>query len=85
MTTTPNATASGIRRTVIDVVGAVLDGDQVDPATDLFDQGVTSLAFVRMVARLNQEYNTAFDVTELDDVSIDSLAALVEAQLSTDR
>jgi acyl carrier protein len=81
MTTSHKVSISGIRQRVLDVVENVLENDTVDPAVDFFDQGVTSLAFMRIVARLNEEYDVAFDVTELEEASIDSLTALVEAQL----
>jgi acyl carrier protein len=81
MTTSPEVSAPGIRQSVIDVVGIILGRDGVDPSIDLFDQGVTSLAFIRIVAALNEKYDVALGVTELEEASIDALSALVETQL----
>lgn len=43
----------------------------------MFDQGVTSLAFIRAVALINEQYGVTVDVEQLDDATVDSLAALV--------
>ncbi|MFE2971075.1 acyl carrier protein [Streptomyces sp. NPDC059340] len=80
MTVSPDAPATGIRRSVEDAVHAVLERDAVDPAVDLFDQGVTSLAFIRIVAQLNEKYDITLDVAELEEASIDALSALVDTQ-----
>jgi aryl carrier-like protein len=84
MTISPKLQPNGVRQLVTDVVGTVLERDGVDPSIDLFDQGLTSLAFIRVVARLNEQYEVALDVSTLDEASIDSLSALLETQLHED-
>jgi hypothetical protein len=60
----------------------VLERD-VDPAVDVFDQGATSLAFIRAVARISEHYDIAVDVSELEEASVDLLAELVARQLNS--
>ncbi|WP_019925405.1 acyl carrier protein [Nocardia sp. BMG111209] len=55
----------------------VTERDDVDPVVDMFDQGVTSLAFIRVVAQINENYGVTVDVEELDEASVDTLTALV--------
>jgi acyl carrier protein len=61
----------------------VLDRD-VDPAIDVFDQGATSLAFIRIVAEVSERYGITVDVAELEEASIDRLSELVAEQLKHD-
>lgn len=72
-----------VRDTIIDIVHAELDRD-IDPSVDVFDQGATSLAFIRIVARINERYDIAVDVEELEEASVDALSGLVAAQLKAD-
>lgn len=83
MTAPPSAHASveDIRQTIRETVRTVLDRD-VDPSVDLFDQGATSLAFIRIVAEVNERYNITLDVTELEEASTDILSGLVAEQLN---
>ncbi|WP_202516832.1 acyl carrier protein [Streptomyces sp. SID685] len=81
MTVSSGVSAAGIRQSVETVVTQVLQHDGVDPDVDLFDQGVTSLAFIRIVAQLNEQYDVKLDVAELEEASINSLSALVGAQV----
>jgi len=71
---------AGVRQTVEQAVRTVLERD-VDPALDVFDQGATSLAFIRIVALVNEEYGIEVDVAELEEASVEALAALVKQQL----
>lgn len=73
---------SDVRQNVIDIVKVVLDRDGIDPAVDLFDQGATSLAFLRVVAQVNTKYGIAVDVAVLEEATVDQLSSLVEAQIS---
>ncbi|WP_051877293.1 acyl carrier protein [Streptomyces natalensis] len=75
--------ASGIRKSIGVIVRTVLEREAVDSAVDLFDQGATSLAFIRIVAQVNEKYGITVDVTALEEASIDSLSALVEAQITS--
>jgi acyl carrier protein len=83
MTATPgtNVSASGIRQYVAGIVEEVLE-TRPDPGIDLFDQGATSLAFIRIVAKVNARYGITVDVAALEEASVDSLSALVNGQLN---
>ncbi|MEU2834229.1 acyl carrier protein [Streptomyces lavendulae] len=83
MTFSPGLPEAGIRQSVEAAVTQVLDRDGVDPEVDLFDQGVTSLAFVRIVAQLNEKYDIKLVVAELEEASITSLSTLVGAQVGS--
>jgi acyl-coenzyme A synthetase/AMP-(fatty) acid ligase/acyl carrier protein len=72
--------AAEIRRSVDEIVQTVLERDDLDPAVDLFDQGATSLAFIRIVAQVNEKYGITVDVAKLDEASVDALSVLVAAQ-----
>jgi acyl carrier protein len=71
----------GVSQSVSEITLAVLERESVEPTVDLFDQGATSLAFLRIVAQLNEKYDIALDVAELEEASIDSLSALVAHQV----
>lgn len=75
-------TAMDIRRTVADIAREVVDRDGIDPAVDLFDQGATSLAYIRIVAEINEKFGINLDVSELEEASIDSLTALIHDQIA---
>jgi len=87
MTAAPGAglSAADVRQTIDEIVHAVLDRKNIDPAVDLFDQGATSLAFIRILAQVNEKYEITVDVAVLEEASIDSLSALVDAQTSGDK
>ena len=67
-------------QTIREIVRTVLDRD-VDPSVDVFDQGATSLAFIRIVAEVNERYDITVDVAELEEASVDTLSGLVAEQL----
>jgi acyl carrier protein len=83
MTASTGADTPGndIRHTVSEIAQVVLDREKIDEAVDLFDQGATSLAFIRIVAQLNERYGITVDVQALEEASIDSLSALIGTQL----
>lgn len=74
-------TAWDVRQAVGEITRAVLDRE-VDPSVDVFDQGATSLAFLRIVAAVNERFDVTVDVGELEDASVESLSAIVAEQLS---
>ena len=74
--------APDVRQTVGEIVRTVLDRE-VDPAVDVFDQGATSLAFIRVVAEVNERFDITLDVAELEEASVEALSALVTEQLKT--
>ncbi len=81
--TTTMRLAPEIRQSVSRIIRNVTERDDLEPGGDLFDQGVTSLAFIRIVAHINETYNIDVDVAELDEAHVDSLSALVAAQLAS--
>ncbi|MFI0939435.1 acyl carrier protein [Streptomyces sp. NPDC021020] len=76
------AATADIRTTIAEVMRAVLERD-VDPAVDVFDQGATSLAFIRITAQLSDRFGIRLDVGELEEASIDAMAELVARQLES--
>jgi acyl carrier protein len=82
MTAPPGAgvTTADIRQTIREIVHAVLERD-VDPSVDVFDQGATSLAFLRIVAEINERYDITMEIAELEEASADTLSELVAQQL----
>jgi acyl carrier protein len=85
MTAVPSTGTPGkadIRRAVADVVTMKV-GREVNPSIDLFDQGVTSLAFIRAIGELTDRYGVELDVTDLEEASVDALVELLDRQLST--
>jgi acyl carrier protein len=83
MTAAPgaNVSAPDVRQYVTDIISDVLDR-QADPGIDLFDQGATSLAFIRILAMITERYGITVDVATLEEASIDSLSVLVTGQLN---
>lgn len=81
MTTLPSAGApvTDILQTIETIVVTELDRD-IDPAIDVFDQGATSMSFIRIVAQINEAYGIALDVGELEEASVDALSELVVQQ-----
>ena len=69
---------------VLSTIGGIAHrvlGRDVDPAVDLFDQGATSLAFIRMVAEVGAQYGVTVDVAELEEARIDLLSQMVVDQV----
>jgi acyl carrier protein len=71
-----------IRQTIHEIVRTVLERD-VDPSVDVFDQGASSLSFIRIVAEVNERYDITADVAELEEASVDLLSELVAQQLNS--
>ena len=67
------------------IVGSILRREHVHPDLDLFDQGATSLAYVRIISEINHRYKLSLNGSEVDGVAtIERLAQLVaEAAAST--
>ena len=78
----PGVPVADIRQTIGDITRAALERD-VDPSVDMFDQGATSLAFIRIVAEVNERYGITVDVAELEEASVDEMSALVAQQLNS--
>jgi acyl carrier protein len=72
-----------VRETIMDIVRTHVDRE-VDPSMDVFDQGVTSLAFLRIVAQINEKYDITMDVAELEEASVDVLSGFVADQLRSE-
>jgi len=71
-----------IRQSIGDITRTVLERD-VDPAVDMFDQGATSLAFIRILAEISERHGITVDVAELEEASVDELSALVAQQVNS--
>lgn len=64
---------------ITEIVESVLKRSNVDPSQDLFEQGATSLAYVRIIAQLNQRYQLTLNGSEVGgDATIQRLAQVVE-------
>ncbi|BBH67861.1 hypothetical protein ACTI_45460 [Actinoplanes sp. OR16] len=64
---------------IIRISEEVLQRDGIKPEDDLFDLGVTSLAFIRILVRIHEKFGVAFTGAELgDDASIAHLSATVD-------
>jgi acyl carrier protein len=62
------------------IVESILGREHVPPDADLFDQGATSLAYVRIIAEINQRYQLSLNGSEVDGVAtIERLAQIVAA------
>lgn len=62
------------------IVASVLQRDRVRPEVDLFDQGATSLAYMRIIAEINQRYQVSLNGSEVDGVAtVERLARAVTA------
>ncbi len=60
------------------IVSSVLRRDHVHPNVDLFDQGATSLAYVRIISEINRRYQLSLNGSEVDGVAtIERLAQVV--------
>jgi acyl carrier protein len=79
--TSAGVAMADIRPAMREIVRTVLDRD-VDPSADVFDQGATSLAFIRIVAEVSERYGVTLDVAELEEASVDTLSALVAEALN---
>jgi acyl carrier protein len=87
MTTVPSTgpVTAEVTQEITQIVRAVLERDEIDPAVDLFEQGATSLAFIRIVSQLNERYDITADVASLEEASIEAVAELISAQIQTGR
>lgn len=73
---------SEIRESVNEITCTVLEREVLDEAVDLFDQGITSVVFIRILALLAEKYGIKIDIHELEEASIDTLSAQIHAQLN---
>ena len=73
-------TTTNAAPTVDEVAGIardVLQRDEVDTGKDLFAQGATSLAYVRIVAEINNRWGLSLNGSEVDGVAtVDRLASV---------
>lgn len=62
------------------IAESILGRKNLRPDLDLFDQGATSLAYVRIIAEINQRFELSLNGSEVDGVAtIDRLAQVVSA------
>jgi acyl carrier protein len=72
-------------RELITVCEQVLGLDRLTVHDDLFDLGITSLAFIRLLVSMRDKFGVTLVGAELgDDASITNLAATVDAALTSD-
>lgn len=62
------ATVHSAGGAILEIVREVL-GRPLGLDDDMFDHGATSLAFVRVLARINDEFGVMVDVADLDGVT----------------
>lgn len=79
---TATTASTDLQQTIHEIVCTILERD-VDPTLDVFEQGATSLAFIRSVAKVSERYGIAVDVSELEEASVEKLSELVAQQLET--
>lgn len=73
-----------IEQEVARIARDVLRSGPVPADRDLFDLGATSLAFIRIIAEVNEQFGIRLTGAELDEVaSVDRLAAAAQAALET--
>lgn len=71
-------------REIIRISEDVTNLTGIGPDDDLFDLGVTSLAFIRIMVTIRDRFGVPFTGAELgDDASIANLAAQVDATAGT--
>jgi acyl carrier protein len=61
------------------IAATILGRDRIWPDVDLFDQGATSLAYVRIIAEINERYQLSLNGSEVDGVATIERLALVVA------
>ncbi len=80
------AETGGTVDSVAEIVATVLNRQIKNTDLDLFDAGATSLAFVRIIAKVNARFGTGLIGSELGTTaSISRLAACVDHDLATPR
>lgn len=73
--------AQDLEADVLEIVRQVLGLDNVELDDDLFDQGATSLSFVRILARIRSDRGVAVSVADLPDATPRHIAAQLAATL----
>jgi acyl carrier protein len=69
---------SDIEQAVLRIVLDVLQRESIGPDQDMFDVGATSLAFIRIVTQVNEDFGVQLTGSELGDTaSVSRLAAAV--------
>ncbi len=65
---------------ITEIVSETLRCPDVSPDRDLFDMGATSLAFVRIIAQVNERYGVELTGSELGDTAtVNRLAEVVRS------
>lgn len=77
--------ADDVRATVRGLVLEILDRPDVDTNADLFELGATSMAFLRIVARLHDRFGAVIDAFELERTTVDALSTLVLAKRASEQ
>jgi amino acid adenylation domain-containing protein len=77
----PPAALTPTARLILQIAQDVLEHQAVGIHDDLFDLGATSLAFTRIVLRVNQRLGVTLLGSGLSEISVAALAAAAEAQI----
>lgn len=84
-TATPSISRDGIETEMVAIAGRLLGKSEISAEKDLFDQGATSLSFVRLLVEVKRRFDVTVDPVALDgDASIGCIAEAVHTEL-TDR
>ncbi|GAB3227129.1 hypothetical protein GCM10027447_17940 [Glycomyces halotolerans] len=84
-TAAPRTSRDDIESEMTAIAGPLLGKSEVSAEKDLFDQGATSLSFVRLLVEVKRRFGVAVDPVALDgDASIGRIAQTVHTEL-TDR
>ena len=74
------ATTGTIEDELLRICADTLHRTDLDPADDLFDRGLTSLAFIRILVQANKRFGVSLTGAELGGTaSVQELAACVQA------
>ncbi|MER7274098.1 amino acid adenylation domain-containing protein [Dactylosporangium sp. NPDC000244] len=76
----PAAPDGDVLAVVGSLAGAVLGRERVNPDSDLFDIGATSLAFIRIIAEVNRRFGTELNGSELGVATLRRIATCVKEQ-----
>jgi acyl carrier protein len=77
--TTGSSVLPDTDKEILDIVRQVLGRQDVDLDDELFDKGATSLSFVRILARIRQDYRVTISPLSLPAATARHLASSVAA------
>lgn len=73
-----------MKEEITEIVTSILQTNDVDPDKDLFGQGATSLAYVRIVTEINNRFGLSLNGSEVDGLAtVNRLTDVVAAAQSS--